>query len=58
MERSNKTNIGNINEYAFIRSEKPAAAAQPAPAKVVAPHINEKYDWYQNATHVFVTFKI
>lgn len=22
------------------------------------PEINTKYDWYQNATHVFVTYKV
>jgi len=56
MERQNKTVIGNINDYAFIKSEKPSA--QPTEAKVVAPQIDEKYDWYQNATHVFVSFKV
>ena len=35
MERQNKTTIGSINEYAFIKSNKPVA--QPAEAKVVAP---------------------
>lgn len=59
MERKNKTVIGNINEYAFIRSDKTQAqATQPEAKAAAAPEIVEKYDWYQNATHVFVTFKV
>lgn len=58
MERQNKTSIGSINEYAFVKSDKPPAQAQPKEQKVVDPHIDEKYDWYQNATHVFVSFKV
>lgn len=26
--------------------------------EVVAAHLNPKYDWYQNASHVFITFKV
>jgi len=22
------------------------------------PHLNTKYDWYQNGTHIFLTFKV
>jgi hypothetical protein len=56
MERQNKTQIGNINEYAFIKSDKPSG--KPAEPKAVVAQIDEKYDWYQNASHVFVTFKV
>ena len=61
MERQNKTSIGDINEYAFIRSDKTSTAQTAKPAaevKTVVAQIDEKYDWYQNATHVFVTFKV
>ena len=43
MERKNTNVIGNINEYAFLKSE-----VKEAGKKLVKPEINPKYDWYQN----------
>jgi len=57
MERKNLTTIGNINEYAFLKGSTPKVEAAAAPAqKVVKAEINQKYDWYQNQNHVFITF--
>ena len=45
MERKNTNFIGNINDFAFLKSEvKETVAAK----KVIKPLINPKYDWYQN----------
>jgi hypothetical protein len=65
MERNNKSFIGDINELIFLNEPKAAASAS-APEKAsapqalpsVKPHIETKYDWYQNKTHVFVSFKV
>jgi hypothetical protein len=43
MERKNTNVIGNINDYAFLKSEVKESAK-----KLVKPEINPKYDWYQN----------
>ena len=65
MEKENKTYLGDINSFAFIKSGAKSGSAPPAPQAAAAPvkasvkpEINAKYDWYQNATHVFVTFKV
>lgn len=60
MERKNLTTIGNINDYAFLKGSAPKVetAADPAQKPVVKAEINPKYDWYQNQSHVFITFKV
>ena len=60
MERQNSDFVGDIKSFAFIKSstkseEKKEVKKEQAQ---VAPEISSKYDWYQNATHVFVTFKV
>jgi hypothetical protein len=55
MEKENVNVIGNINEFAFLKSEaKPVKAAPVAKKAEILP----KYDWYQNQTHVFLSFKV
>lgn len=60
MERQNTPFIGDINSFAFLKGDEKATAAaatqkaeaptQPVQAvSAVKPHINAKYDWYQNA---------
>lgn len=60
MQRYSLTSVGDVKDFAFLKSSKPDDStngnAKPKPA--VVPHIVSKYDWYQNATHVFVTFKV
>jgi suppressor of G2 allele of SKP1 len=71
MERANKVSVGDVKQYAFLKGSKPSVVAevetketQPAKPVVVQqkpkvePHIVKKYDWYQNATHVFLTFRV
>lgn len=61
MERQNKTVVGNINEFAFLKGASPKVEAAPVKAPVkaaVKAEILKKYDWYQNQTHVFLTFKV
>ena len=55
MERQNTTKIGDINEYAFLKAP---AKKEEQKKEGVAAHIVQKYDWYQNKSHVFVTFKV
>jgi hypothetical protein len=58
MERQNTSFVGDINAYAFLKTNtQQIAEAANAKAAQVA-HLNTKYDWYQNATHVFLTFKV
>ena len=55
IERENKTSVGDINSFAYVKSgAKSATAVAPAPQAVAAapvretvkPEINSKYDWY------------
>ena len=58
MEIQKKNFVGDLNQYAFIQGSEAAqkqAAAQAQPAKA---RINPKFDWYQNAQFVFISFKI
>ena len=46
MECKNTNFIGNINDFAFLKSSE---VKEPVAAKkLVKPLINPKYDWYQN----------
>ena len=59
MERQNTDVVGDINEFAFVQSKSPAEVQIVKEQKAaVAPQLNPKYDWYQNMTHVFVSFKV
>lgn len=59
MERQNTNVVGDINEFAFIGTKAPAEVQIVKEQKAaVAPQLNPKYDWYQNITHVFVSFKV
>ena len=60
LERENTTVIGNINDYAFLKGSAPKVevAAAPAQRPTAKAEIHPKYDWYQNQTHVFITFKV
>ena len=40
------------------KPEAPAQVAAPVQTNAVKPHINSKYDWYQNASFIFLTFKV
>ena len=55
MEKENVNVIGNINEFAFLKSEAKLVKAAPVAKKA---EILPKYDWYQNQTHVFLSFKV
>lgn len=56
MERLKVDVIGNLNEYAFIQgSETTQKQVQKPKAEA---RVNPKFDWYQNMTHVFISFKI
>lgn len=69
LELTGSKSVGNINSIAFLPSDKPKAQTfqdeEETKEEVikVAPKVEEvlvdsKYDWYQNTSHVFVSFKI
>jgi hypothetical protein len=69
LELTNTSRIGNINDAAYLTSTKvpPAAAlkeeskstpAQIAPSKPASSPIDRKFDWYQNASYIFVSYKV
>lgn len=69
LELTSSKSVGNINSIAFLPTDKPKAPtsfeAEETKDEVmkVAPKVEEvlidsKYDWYQNTSHVFVSFKI
>jgi len=35
-----------------------APVTVPAPVKAAAPSIDKKYDWYQNPSYVFISYKV
>ena len=54
LELGNKTSVGNINEAALLdESNGVATSGQSGQAA-----IDLKYDWYQNVTHAFISYKI
>ena len=57
IELTNATRVGNLNDAAYLTKSSPSQlpSAQPKPA---APQIDTKYDWYQNATHIFISYKV
>ena len=69
LELTNSTKVGNINDAAYLDSktvsattgQSPTVVTQPIQAPIVpkiASPIDRKYDWYQNASHVFLSFKV
>lgn len=57
MELQNTQFVGDLNEYAFLQGTKPPSEPTPTVAAAKA-RINPKYDWYQNQSHVFISFKV
>ena len=54
MERQNTVSIGDIKNFAFLKS-----GGNPKDQSTTLPgFVDGKYDWYQNNTHVFLTFKV
>lgn len=63
IEMTNSNRIGNINDAAYLSSSKPVKAGAAAEEKKVpvaqaGPAIDKKYDWYQNPTYVFISYKV
>ena len=68
LELTNSTKVGNINDAAYLDTKATqvvtgqTAQSSVAPSQPVAPKaalpIDRKYDWYQNASHVFLSFKV
>ena len=61
MEVTNQARIGTINDAAYLSSQKAAGKATPVetpPVKSAAPSIDKKYDWYQNPSFVFISYKV
>ena len=54
LELGNKTHVGNINEAALL-DESNGVATSGASGQAA---IDLKYDWYQNVTHAFISYKI
>ncbi len=57
LELSTKGRVGNINDAAYLGS-----SSKPKPAEEtkvpVKQNIDKKFDWYQNASHIFISFKV
>ena len=63
IELTHSERIGNINDAAYLSSSKPVVATKVAEetkavTKAAVPLIDKKYDWYQNASHIFISFKV
>lgn len=64
IELTNSTRVGNINDAAYLSSSKPVQKAAEETKKEVpvpqaaGPAIDKKYDWYQNPTYVFISYKV
>jgi hypothetical protein len=54
IEKSEGAPIGDLNDYAFL---KPMAAAKAKPVSQ-KPKIAVKPDWYQNGSHLFLTYRV
>ena len=52
LELGNKTYVGDINQAALLDTAKGVSSGSGEAA------IDLKYDWYQNVTHAFVSYKI
>jgi suppressor of G2 allele of SKP1 len=61
MEVTNQEKIGTINDAAYLSSQKTAKAnpvTEAAPVKSAPSPIDKKYDWYQNPSYVFISYKV
>jgi tetratricopeptide (TPR) repeat protein len=65
IEMTNSNRIGNINDAAYLTSSKPVKSAgvaveekKQAPIAQPGPAIDKKFDWYQNPTYVFISYKV
>lgn len=65
LESSNQKSVGNINDSAYMPKIDRKGQVQAPPSqqvqhqpKPVGPAIDKKYDWYQNNTHLFISFKV
>lgn len=70
MELDSAIFAGDIKNLAFLKQPAGQAnlqteqvpASQPQTSAAAKPkveaHLNPKYDWFQNASHVFITFKV
>jgi tetratricopeptide (TPR) repeat protein len=62
MEVTNQGRIGTINDAAYLSSSKPTTKAalvvEAPPVKSAAAPIDKKYDWYQNPSFVFISYKV
>ncbi len=67
LESTNQKSVGNVNDSAYMPKidRKGQVVAPPQTqtqtqqqAKPVGPAIEKKYDWYQNNTHLFISYKV
>ena len=63
LESTNQKSVGNVNDSAYMPKidRKGQVVAPPQPqqqVKPVGPAIEKKYDWYQNNTHLFISYKV
>jgi hypothetical protein len=59
IELTNSSRVGNINDAAYLTSSKPVQKEEQQPVKeAISGSIDKKYDWYQNPTHVFISYKV
>ena len=64
IEMNNLSRVGNINDAAYLNSSKPVKAGAPVeekkqvPVAQPGPAIDKKFDWYQNPTYVFISYKV
>jgi hypothetical protein len=61
MEITNQARVGTINDAAYLAGSKPSqtAVTKPIPeATKSVPAIEKKYDWYQNPSYVFISYKV
>ena len=64
IEMTNSNRVGNINDAAYLSSSRPVKASAPVeerkqvPVAQPGPPIDKKFDWYQNPTYVFISYKV
>jgi len=65
MEKENKDFLGDLNSFAFVQGNSAAdeeiktnTNKDQKEKTIVASSLNPKYDFYQNNTHVFVSFRV
>jgi len=53
LDMTSATRVGNVNDAAYVGG----GDVRSMPKKL-APVVDTRYDWYQNATHVFLSFRV